>query len=101
MSYKENEQTQERLKIFERITNGFQLSVEDLRIRGEGDVTNTKQSGIPMFKVANLIDDKEIQESSRIIAKNFIGNDFKELLSNKKLYKKIYEIKDQMEGKLN
>ena len=54
-----------------------------------------------MFKVANLIDDKEIQESSRIIAKNFIGNDFKELLSNKKLYKKIYEIKDQMEGKLN
>ena len=101
VSDNENEQTQERLKIFERITNGFQLSVEDLRIRGEGDVTNTKQSGIPMFKVANLIDDKEIQESSRIIAKNFIGNDFKELLSNKKLYKKIYEIKDQMEGKLN
>ena len=101
VSDNENENTIERLKIFERITNGFELSVEDLRIRGEGDVMQTKQSGIPLFKVANLIDDRDIQESSRIMAEEFISKQYKELNRNTDLSKRIFKIKDQMEGKLN
>ena len=101
VSDNDNEHTIERLKIFERITNGFELSVEDLRIRGEGDVMQTKQSGIPLFKVANLVDDRDIQESSRIMAEEFISTQYEELNRNTDLSERIFEIKDQMEGKLN
>ena len=101
VSDNDNEHTIERLKIFERITNGFELSVEDLRIRGEGDVMQTKQSGIPLFKVANLVDDRDIQESSRIMAEEFISRQYEELNRNTDLSERIFEIKDQMEGKLN
>ena len=77
------------------------MSVEDLRIRGEGDVMQTKQSGIPLFKVANLVDDRDIQESSRIMAEEFISTQYEELNINTDLSERIFEIKDQMEGKLN
>lgn len=101
VSDNDNEHTIERLKIFERITNGFELSVEDLRIRGEGDVMQTKQSGIPLFKVANLIQDRDIQESSRTLAEEFISSQYEEFARNTDLSERIYKIKDQMEGKLN
>ena len=97
----DNEHTIERLKIFERINDGFELSVEDLRIRGEGDVMQTKQSGIPLFKVADLIKDREIQELSRSMAEEYIELNFDELIKNKTLSEKIFMIKDQMKGKLN
>ena len=34
--------------------DGFRIAEEDLRLRGEGDVLGTRQSGMPGFRVARL-----------------------------------------------
>ena len=45
-----------RLKLLERISDGFALSEEDLKLRGEGDYLGTRQSGLPPFKVVQITD---------------------------------------------
>jgi ATP-dependent DNA helicase RecG len=45
-----SEQTKQRVSIFEKTTNGFIIAEEDLRIRGQGDIIGTKQSGNAPFK---------------------------------------------------
>ena len=49
-------EAQERLQIIERTDDGFELSEEDLRIRGPGDYLGTRQSGMPDLKVATIRD---------------------------------------------
>ncbi|MBV9260816.1 MAG: ATP-dependent DNA helicase RecG, partial [Pseudolabrys sp.] len=41
-----------RLAIMRETDDGFQIAEEDLRLRGEGDVLGTRQSGMPGFRVA-------------------------------------------------
>jgi ATP-dependent DNA helicase RecG len=43
-----------RLKIMRETEDGFRIAEEDLRLRGEGDVLGTRQSGLPAFKVARV-----------------------------------------------
>ena len=43
-----------RLKIMRETEDGFRIAEEDLRLRGEGDVLGTRQSGSPGFRIANL-----------------------------------------------
>jgi ATP-dependent DNA helicase RecG len=43
-----------RLAIMRETEDGFRIAEEDLRLRGEGDVLGTRQSGMPGFKVARL-----------------------------------------------
>ncbi len=50
------EDARRRLKIMERVHDGFQLAEEDLSIRGPGDYMGTRQSGLPDLKVARLSD---------------------------------------------
>ena len=50
------EEARERLKIVERVDDGFELAEEDLRIRGPGDYMGTRQSGLPDLRVARLTD---------------------------------------------
>ena len=45
-----------RLKLLERVSDGFRLAEEDLKIRGPGDYLGTRQSGLPLFKVAQITD---------------------------------------------
>ena len=45
-----------RLKLLERISDGFSLAEEDLKLRGPGDYLGTRQSGIPPFRVAQITD---------------------------------------------
>jgi ATP-dependent DNA helicase RecG len=61
----------ERLKLVERINDGFQLAEEDLRLRRPGDYMGTRQSGPPDLKVAKITDqdilDLARQEATRIL----------------------------------
>ena len=59
-----------RLKLLERISDGFALAEEDLKLRGAGDYLGTRQSGLPPFRVAQITDQDIIalarREASRI-----------------------------------
>src|SRR5262245_11912671 len=54
--YKEplGETAKARLAIMRETEDGFRIAEEDLRLRGEGDVLGTRQSGMPGFRVARL-----------------------------------------------
>ena len=43
-----------RLAILRETEDGFRIAEEDLRLRGEGDLLGTRQSGMPGFRVARL-----------------------------------------------
>ncbi len=58
-------QSQERLSVIERTTNGFDLAEEDLKLRGPGDFFGTRQSGMPELRVATLADTRLLEESRK------------------------------------
>ncbi|EKS28183.1 ATP-dependent DNA helicase RecG [Afipia felis] len=41
-----------RLRVIRETTDGFRIAEEDLKLRGEGDVLGTRQSGLPSFRIA-------------------------------------------------
>jgi ATP-dependent DNA helicase RecG len=43
-----------RLAILRDTEDGFRIAEEDLRLRGEGDLLGTRQSGVPGFRIARL-----------------------------------------------
>ena len=49
-----NEQTLARMKALCRTTDGFKIAEEDLALRGPGDFFGSRQSGLPVFRVADL-----------------------------------------------
>ena len=46
-----------RLSVLTRTNDGFEISMEDLKLRGPGDILGTRQSGLPAFILGNLIED--------------------------------------------
>lgn len=60
-----NEIAKERLKIMTETNDGFEIARRDLELRGPGDFFGTKQSGMPEFKVADLMKDFEVLEQAR------------------------------------
>ena len=67
-SRNKNPQTLARLKALCATTDGFKIAEEDLALRGPGDFFGSRQSGLPVFRVANLSCDlttlKQAQEAS-------------------------------------
>ena len=55
----------ERLGIMEQTSDGFLIAEKDLEIRGAGELLGTKQSGLPEFRVGNLVRDQQILEEAR------------------------------------
>ncbi|HEV7642839.1 MAG TPA: ATP-dependent DNA helicase RecG [Pyrinomonadaceae bacterium] len=65
----------ERLGIMEETNDGFKIAEKDLEIRGQGDILGTRQSGLEMFKVANIVRDLEILEAARKEAEYYLSKD--------------------------
>lgn len=55
----------ERMRVMCETNDGFELSQRDLELRGPGDFFGTKQSGLPEFKVADLLSDYKALEVAR------------------------------------
>ena len=53
-SHNRNPETLARLKALCATTDGFKIAEEDLKLRGPGDFFGSRQSGLPVFRVANL-----------------------------------------------
>src|SRR6266511_1505825 len=54
-----------RLAILRDTEDGFRIAEEDLRLRGEGDVLGTRQSGLPGFRVARIEVHRDLIEAAR------------------------------------
>ena len=67
-SKNKNPETLQRMKAFCKTNDGFQIAEEDLRLRGPGDFFGSRQSGLPVFRVASLSCDlatlKQAQQAS-------------------------------------
>jgi ATP-dependent DNA helicase RecG len=63
--FSKTREAQERLKIMEETTDGFKIAEKDLEIRGPGEVMGTRQSGLPEFRIANIVRDQKILEMAK------------------------------------
>ncbi|WP_151620889.1 ATP-dependent DNA helicase RecG [Streptococcus intermedius] len=67
------ESGKKRMKIMTETTNGFVLAEEDLKMRGSGEIFGTRQSGIPEFQVADIVEDYPILEEARKVASQIVS----------------------------
>lgn len=65
----------QRLDIMRKSNDGFEIAQKDLELRGPGDFFGVRQSGMPEFKLANLLTDTKILESTQEAVKTLIEED--------------------------
>ena len=70
-----NLEARARIDAMVRTNDGFELADEDLRLRGEGTLFDTKQSGMPDLKLARLAEDLELVKRARARAFALIEGD--------------------------
>ena len=70
-----NVEARARIEAMTRTTDGFELADEDLRLRGEGTLFDTKQSGMPDLKLARLSEDLDLVKRARARAFALIEED--------------------------
>ncbi len=76
-----------RLRIMEKTTDGFVIAEEDLRIRGVGDMLGIRQSGLPPFRIGDIVKDIDLMTRARRIAERYTAG-----LSDKDLEKLLAQI---------
>ena len=70
-----NPETLQRLKALCKTNDGFEISREDLALRGPGDFFGTRQHGLPAFKVGNLAMDLENLKNAQAAAAEFMTSE--------------------------
>lgn len=97
-SSKMSREAKERMNIMCQTDNGFVIAEKDLELRGPGDIEGTKQSGALNFKIASIVNDKEILELARTEAETILMNDLELNNNNHLSLKKFLE---SQKGKSN
>lgn len=64
-----------RLNIIRNTEDGFKIAEKDWRLRGEGELLGTKQSGMPEFHIANLAVHSDLLSMARRDARSFLQRD--------------------------
>ncbi|MEL6441604.1 MAG: ATP-dependent DNA helicase RecG [Cyanobacteria bacterium J06621_8] len=75
MSSSKNVEARQRLTVLEKSQDGFFISEADMRFRGPGAVLGTRQSGLPDFALASLVEDQEVLNLARQAAEKIIVAD--------------------------
>ena len=71
-SQNRNPETLQRIKAFCKTGDGFQIAEEDLRLRGPGDFFGSRQSGLPVFRVADLSMDLQTLKDAQTASAQWI-----------------------------
>lgn len=71
-THNRNMDTVARLKALCKTTDGFKIAQEDLKLRGPGDFFGARQSGLPVFRVANLNMDLQTLQQAQEASKRWI-----------------------------
>ena len=74
-SHNKNGDTLQRLKAFCKTTDGFKIAEEDLKMRGPGDFFGSRQSGLPVFRVANLSMDLQTLKEAQMASSRWIDRE--------------------------
>jgi ATP-dependent DNA helicase RecG len=64
-----------RLKILRETEDGFRIAEEDLQLRGAGELLGTKQSGLPEFRLADLMEHQDLIQIARDDARLLLEKD--------------------------
>ncbi len=73
--YSASDDARRRLRVMEETTDGFKIAEEDFAIRGPGEFLGTRQSGLPDFRIANILTDVKILSEARNEAFRLIEED--------------------------
>jgi len=65
----------ERIKIMCATNDGFVIAEKDLELRGPGDIEGTRQSGMLNFKLASIVNDKELLDLAKTYAEGVLTDD--------------------------
>ena len=69
------EETRRRLQVMTKTNDGFEISREDLAIRGPGDFFGQRQHGLPALKIADLSCDMRLLDEAQAAAKDWLAAD--------------------------
>ena len=61
-------ETKDRLALFERSRDGFEVAEHDLQLRGPGEFLGTRQSGAMRFRMGHILRDYDLMEKARDLA---------------------------------
>ncbi len=92
-----SQESRERIQLMEHTADGFKISEADLEIRGPGEFLGARQSGLPGFRMANLVRDLPILKKARQAAFEVLQKD--PALNQKQhqfLRKEIFENKEMI-----
>jgi ATP-dependent DNA helicase RecG len=69
------EEARRRIDAMVDTTDGFRIAEADLQLRGPGEFFGTRQSGLPQFRVADLLRDAAVLEAARVEAQTIVAAD--------------------------
>ena len=96
--YQKSDEARERLRVIERHSSGFDISEADLKLRGPGDFLGTRQSGMPDFRIGNILKDERILKEAREDAFAIIERDPELKRPEHRLMKEV--LKERWRGRL-
>lgn len=69
---KTSQEARDRLELFAASSDGFVIAEKDLELRGPGEVFGTRQSGVPLFRVGNIVRDRDWLETAQQTARDLM-----------------------------
>ena len=101
-SHNKNAETLQRLKALCKTTDGFKIAEEDLQLRGPGDFFGSRQSGLPVFRVASLSCDLQTLKLAQQASAQWIDTEgTADTPEGRALRSRIGELFSRAEGTMN
>jgi ATP-dependent DNA helicase RecG len=95
---KVSKEGRERIKIMCATNDGFLIAEKDLELRGPGDIEGTRQSGALNFKLASIVNDKELLELAKKEAEDLLDKDVDLILAENLVLKQFLQLQKGKTG---